>query len=101
WRWLPHWSEVELYQAGREEAGVSDLQRGRVGARKLQGSLHYSPGYSPAARGHLDFLLCPQCPHRLHIYKGRVSRGHKDPRTCHRGSAEEEVSGQEYSRFQV
>ena len=43
--------EVELHQARREEAGLSDLQRRRIRAGHVQGSLHHSPGSASADRG--------------------------------------------------
>ena len=52
--------EVELHQAGREEAGLSDLQRRRIRAGHVQGSLHHSPGSASADRGHVDLLFRPQ-----------------------------------------
>ena len=52
--------EVELHQAGRAKAGLPHLQRGRIRARHVQGSLHHSPGSAPADRGDVDLLLRAQ-----------------------------------------
>ena len=41
--------EVGLHQAGRDQADLSDLQRRRVGAGHVQGSLHHSSGSASAA----------------------------------------------------
>ncbi len=67
-RRFPLRREVELHQAGRAKAGLPHLQRRRIRARHVQGSLHHSSGSASADRGHVDQLFRAQRSHRLHLH---------------------------------
>ena len=49
------WSFIK---ARRKETGLSHLQRRRIGAGDVQGSLHHPRGSAPTARRHPDLMLC-------------------------------------------
>ena len=92
-RRIPLRREVGLHQAGRDEADLSHLQRGRVGARHVQGSLHHSPGSASADRGHADLLLSPSARRLAYIYiRGEFPEGAKILETRDRGSARARIS---------
>ena len=62
-----------------EKNCLPDLQRRRIRARHVQGSLHHLPGPTSANRGDVDQLLRPQRPYRLHLHPRRISAGAKIP----------------------